>query len=198
MLGLSRSGFYAWASREPSSRQLQDDQLLDAIRQEHLDSRGIYGAPRIRAKLEDRGHRVGRKRVARLMRGAGLVGVTRRRKHRTTVRDPRTRPATDLLDRRFVASGPNEVWVADITHVPTRSGPLYLAIVLDVWSRKVVGWATAHEMPAELVVAALDKAVTARRPREVVHHSDQGSQYTSLAFTKRCEALGVRSVVSPS
>ena len=192
VLKLSRSGYYAWARRKPSARAQRDEEVLAAIREEHLGSLGIYGAPRIQEMLRRRDIKVGRKQVARLMRDAGLVGVTRRPKHRTTVRDERARPAADLVDRDFTADGPNQVWVADITHIPTRAGTFYLAMVLDVWSRKVVGWATAAEMPAELVVAALDMAVARRRPRRVIHHSDQGSQYTSLAFTKRCEALDVQ------
>lgn len=191
VLGLSRSGYYAWASRKPSAHAKRDEEVLAAIKEEHLASKGIYGAPRIQEKLRRRGIRVGRKRVARLMRDAGIIGVTRRRKHGTTRRDEAARPAQDLVEREFVADGPNQVWVADITHIPTRSGTFYLAMVLDIWSRKVVGWATASEMPAELVVAALDMAVACRRPTRVIHHSDQGSQYTSLAFTKRCATLGV-------
>jgi putative transposase len=142
--------------------------------------------------LVRRGHHVSRKRVARLMRAAGIAGVTRRRwKHGTTVRDRAARPAPDLVDRRFVASGPNQLWVADITQIPTHAGPLFLATVMDVWSRKVVGWATSTRMPSELVIAALEMAIARRRPKKVVHHSDQGSQYTSVAFTERCNALGV-------
>jgi putative transposase len=192
VLGLSRSGYYAWAQRGPSARQVQDDVLLGVIREEHLASRGIYGSPRVHAMLKRRGHLVSRKRVARLMRSAGIVGVTRRRwKHGTTVRDKSARPAPDLVDRKFEADGPNRLWVADIKHIPTLTGTLFLASVMDVWSRKVVGWATSTSMPAELVIAALDMAHARRRPGRVVHHSDQGSQYTSLAFTERCRVLGV-------
>lgn len=173
VLELSRSGYYAWLSRGPSARTTTDAQLLSAIREEHVASRGIYGAPRVHAMLKRRGMTTRRKRVARLMRDAGIVGVTRRSKYRTTVREPGTRPAPDLVDRAFEAEGPNQLWVADITHIPTRSAPLFLAMVLDVWSRKVVAWATSTRMPAELVIAALDMAVARRRPRDVVHHSDQ-------------------------
>lgn len=188
VLGLSRSGYYAWLERGMSAHALRDEELLVAIREEHLASMGIYGAPRIHARLKRRGFCVGRKRVARLMRESGLSGVTRRRKWRTTQRDERARPAPDLVDRSFEADGPHQLWVADITHVPSRSGPLYLAMVLDVWSRKVVGWAINTTMPAELVVRALDMALERRRPHGVIHHSDQGSQYTSMAFTSRCKA----------
>ena len=192
VLELSRSGYYAWLGRGPSARTVDDAELLAAIRDEHVASRGIYGAPRVHAMLKRRGFAVGRKRVARLMHDAGIVGVTRRSKYRTTVREPSSRPAPDLVDREFEADGPDKLWVADITHIPTRSTPLFLAMVLDVWSRKIVGWATSTRMPSELVIAALDMAVARRRPRDVVHHSDQGSQYTSVAFTKRCEALDVQ------
>lgn len=188
VLGLSRSGYYAWLAREPSKHALRDTELLKLIREEHLASMGIYGAPRIHARLVRRGVRVSRKRVARLMRESGLVGVTRRRRSGTTKRDPSRRPAPDLVNRAFSATGPNQLWVADITHIPTRSGALYLAMVLDVWSRKVVGWALDTAMPAELVIGALDMALERRQPVAVTHHSDQGSQYTSKAFTARCAA----------
>jgi putative transposase len=127
------------------------------------------------------------------MREAGLVGASRRRDGPiTTRRDKEARPAPDLVDRRFVAPGPNRLWVADITFIPTAAGFLYLAVVLDAWSRKIVGWAMANHLRAELVLDALEMAVGQRRPRDVIHHSDQGSQYTSLAFGKRCKEAGVR------
>ena len=191
VLQLSRSGYYVWLSRGLSAHATRDEELRRAIGEAHLASRGIYGAPRIHATLRRAGLRVSRKRVARLMRVAGLTGVTRRRKHTTTVRDERARPAPDQVDRNFTADGPDRLWVADITHIPTRCGSLYLATVLDVWSRKIVGWSLSDTMPAELVVAALDDAMKRRRPSGFVHHSDQGSQYTSTAFTQRCAAHGV-------
>jgi putative transposase len=127
------------------------------------------------------------------MRGAGLLGASRRRGGPTTTRrDKEGRPAPDLVDRDFSATGPNQLWVADITFIPTAAGFLYLAAVLDAWSRKVVGWAMAHHLRAELVLDALEMAVGQRRPKDVIHHSDQGSQYTSLAFGKRCKEAGVR------
>jgi len=125
------------------------------------------------------------------MRAAGLQRVSRR-KVRTTVRDETARPAPDLVDRQFTATGPDRLWVADITYVPTGAGLLYLAVVLDVWSRRIVGWAMAAHLRTELVLAALDMALAQRRPRNVIHHSDQGCQYTSLAFGGRCRAAGVR------
>jgi putative transposase len=135
---------------------------------------------------------VGRKRVARLMRAAELQGVSRRKRYGTTQRQPDARPAPDLVERNFSAEGPDELWVADITYVATWSGWLYLAVVLDAWSRRVVGWAMATHLRTQLVLDALAMAIWQRRPNGVIHHSDQGSQYTSLAFGKRCREAGVR------
>lgn len=138
------------------------------------------------------GSRVGRKRVARLMREAGLEGVSRRRKVKTTVRDREAKAAPDLVNRKFQASRPNELWVADITYIPTLAGFLYLAVVLDAFSRRVVGWAMETHLRAELVIEALNMAIRQRGGRGVIHHSDRGSQYTSLAFGTRCRELGIR------
>jgi putative transposase len=127
------------------------------------------------------------------MRSAGLRGVSRRRGFVvTTQRDPKRRPAPDLVNRQFVAEAPNQLWVADMTYVPTWAGFIFLAIVLDVWSRRIVGWAIGETMTADLVLAALNMAITQRRPAAVIHHSDQGSQYTSVAFGQRCAKMGVR------
>jgi putative transposase len=191
-LAVSASGFYARQHRPDSTRARQDRLLLERIGAIHARSRGTYGAPRIQAELSALGEKVGRKRVARLMRQAGLEGVSRRRSVRTTVRDERQRPAPDLVERRFEASGPNRLWVADITYVPTAAGFLYVAVVVDAWSRRVVGWSMATHLRTELVLAALDMALLRRRPREVIHHSDQGSQYTAYAFGARCREAGVR------
>jgi putative transposase len=167
--------------------------LLARIKTVHISSRQTYGAPRVHAELRAAGERHGRKRIARLMRVAGLVGASRRRGGPiTTQRDKHARPAPDLVDRDFQAAGPNQLWVADITYVPTAAGFLYLAVVVDVWSRRVVGWAMANHLRTELVLDALNMALGQRRPRDVIHHSDQGSQYTSLAFGKRCKEAGVR------
>ena len=192
-LGVSASGYYAWAKRAPSQRALDDAVLTERIRAIHTMSDGNYGSPNIHAELRDEGTRVGRKRVARLMRQVGIRGVSRRRGFVvTTQRDPKQRPAPDLVNRQFVAEGPNELWVADMTYVPTWAGFIYLAIVLDVWSRRVVGWAIGEHMSSELVLAALNMAITQRRPTNVIHHSDQGCQYTSIAFGQRCRKMGVR------
>ena len=190
--GVSRAGYYAWVGREPSARCRADAELSVRIKAIHKGSRETYGAPRIHAELLDEGIRVGRKRVERLMKAAGVVGVSRRKATRTTFRNERVRPACDLVDRNFHADEPNRLWVADITYVPTWAGFLYLAVVLDAFSRRIVGWAMGHDLKAQLVLDALDMALTQRRPVDVIHHSDQGSQYTSIAFGLRCKEAGVR------
>jgi putative transposase len=194
VLGVSKAGFYAWLRRPASSHAQADAALLKRIRTVHATSRETYGAPRVHAELRTEGERHGRKRIARLMHDAGLVGASRRRHGPTTTRrDKEARPAPDLVDRNFTADGPDQLWVADITFVPTAAGFLFLAVVLDAWSRKIVGWAMANHLRAELVVDALEMAVGQRRPAGgVIHHSDQGSQYTSLAFGNRCKEAGVR------
>jgi putative transposase len=167
-------------------------ELGTRIRAIHQYSRGTYGAPRIHQELRAAEIRVGCKRVARLMKAASLRGASRRPWVITTVRDRHARPAPDLVERNFTASAPNCVWVADITYIPTWAGFLYLAVVLDVFSRRIVGWAMATHLRTELVLAALNMAIGQRRPAAVIHHSDQGSQYTALAFGQRCKAAGVR------
>jgi putative transposase len=166
--------------------------LTERIRSIHERSWGTYGTPRVHAELSEQGERVSRKRVARLMKEAGLQGVSRRRGVRTTVRGPESRPAPDLVERDFSAPGPDRLWVADITYIATWAGFLYLSVVLDAWSRKVVGWAMATHLRTQLVLDALDMALWQRRPREVIHHSDQGTQYTSISFGSRCREAGVR------
>jgi len=146
----------------------------------------------VRAELCAEGQAASRKRIARLMQDAGLAGISRRRRFVTTRRDRQARPAPDLVDRNFTASGRDQLWVADITYIPTWAGFLYLAVVLDAWSRRVVGWAMATHLRTELVLEALNMALTQRRPSGVIHHSDQGTQYTSIAFGLRCRQAGVR------
>jgi len=192
VLGVSASGYYAWRDRPPSQRSRRDEELIGSIRHSHVSSRGTYGSPRVLRDLRAEGIRVGRKRVARLMRAAGIVGVSRRQYVTTTVRGKIAHPAEDLVARNFRAAGPNELWVADITYVPTAAGFLFVAVVLDAWSRRVVGWSMATHLRTELVVDALDMAVRQRQPHNVIHHSDHGSQYTSWAFGKRCSEAGVR------
>jgi putative transposase len=191
-LEVSESGYHAWRTRPPSRRATADAELTSRIRAIHESSHRIYGAPMIHRELRDLGIRVGRKRVARLMRKASLVGVTRRRWCVTTTRADEAQRRPDLVDRDFHADGPNKLWVADITYVPTWAGFLYLSVVLDAWSRRIVGWAMATHLRTELVLDALNMAVAQRRPDNVVHHSDQGCQYTSVAFGKRCGEAGVR------
>ncbi len=191
LLGVSPSGYYAWRKRGPSQRARRDRELLEMIRRIHTESRGTYGAPRIHAELKAAGVEVSRKRVARLMRQAGLAGVSRRRKKGTTRSDPEVDPAPDLVERNFSARRPDELWVADITYIPTGEGFLYLAVVVDAFSRRVVGWAMRERLKAELVVEALEMAIGNRHPGEVIHHSDHGSQYTSVAFGRRCREAGV-------
>jgi putative transposase len=191
-LGVSPGGFYARLRRPPSARARADGELSARIAEIHRRSRATYGAPRIHAELKEQGIRVGCKRVARLMRAAELKGVSRRNWIITTVRDRAARPAPDLVERNFSAPAPNHLWVADITYIPTWAGFLYLAVVLDAFSRKIVGWAMETYLRTELVLKALDMALGQRRADGVIHHSDQGSQYTSLAFGRRCEQAGVR------
>ena len=192
VLGVSKSGYYAWRGRPPSERRRQDALLTEKIREIHSRSRETYGYPRVYAELRSLGVRCGRRRVARLMRAAGLRGCVRGKKRRTTRRDPRAAPAPDLLCRDFMAARPNRVWLADITYIPTREGFLYLAFILDTYSRKVVGWSMAPHMRTELVVDALEMAVWRRGPVAVlVHHSDRGVQYTAISFGKRLEEVGI-------
>ena len=190
-LGVSASGYYAWRGRGRSKRAQRDEELRGTVRTIHNGSGGTYGVPRVHAELHRRGCRVSRKRVARLMHEAGLAGVSRRRGTRTTRREPGHRAAPDRVERQFQADAPDRIWVADITYVSTWTGFVYLAIVLDVFSRKVVGWAMANHLRTELVLGALNMAIGQRRPQGVIHHSDQGTQYTSLAFGKRCREMGV-------
>ena len=191
VLGFSSSGFYAWLAREASARALSDELLAARILSIHSEARGVYGVPRVHAALGAEDVHVSKKRVARLMKMLDLEGVSRRKKYRTT-RDKDARPAPDLVERKFEATGPDQLWVADITYIPTWSGFLYLAVVLDVWSRRVVGWAMASHLRTELVLDSLEMAVGQRKPSDVIHHSDQGTQYTSIAFGLRCREVGVQ------
>jgi transposase InsO family protein len=174
VLGVSPSGYYAWRARGPSARAQADAELVAKIRTAHAESDGTYGVPRVYRELREAGVRIGRKRIARLMRVEGLVGVSRRRWVTTTVRSPDAAPSPDLVQRNFTVDAPNRLWVADITYVPTWAGFLYLAVVLDAWSRRVIGWSMATHLRTELVLDAFEMAVTQRRPQGVVHHSDHG------------------------
>jgi putative transposase len=192
LLDVSASGFWAWHDRGPSARARADMRLSGRIGVIHARSRGTYGVPRIHAELAATGDAVGRKRVARLMRAAGIAGVHRRRFRATTVRDPAATPAPDLLGRDFRAAGPDRLWVADITALPTWQGDLHLATALDAWSRRVVGWSMDRSASADLVGRTLDMAITARSPGVgLIHHSDHGSQYTSAVVGQRLRAAGI-------
>lgn len=193
VLGVSPSGYRAWRDRPACTRASADAALTEAIRAIHARSRRTYGAPRVHAELRASGQAVGRRRVARLMRAAGLVGVHRRR--RATGRRPAERAATtapDLVRRDFSAPAPDRLWVADITYLPTTAGFLYLAAIVDVFSRRVVGWSMADHLRTELVLDALEAALAARDPAPgLVHHSDRGTQYTSLALGARLREAGI-------
>jgi transposase InsO family protein len=183
LVEVSRSGFYAWASRAPSKRDVDNASVLEAIVDIHTRSRGTYGAPRVTGQLRRAGHCVNHKRVARLMAANGLVGVTNRRKWRRD--DDHKGPlAPDLIGRDFTAEAPDQRWVADITEFDCGDGRLYLAAIMDLFSRRIVGWSIGPRRPAELVVDALVMAIGRREPPDgVVHHADHGSQYTSIAFS---------------
>jgi putative transposase len=192
VLGVSRAGYYAWKDRPACARRRRDDELLGEIRAIHAQSNATYGWPRVHAQLRHRGVRVSRKRVARLMRQAGLSGMVRRRKGRTTVSVAGIATAPDLVRRDFAPTGPNRLWVADLSEIATWEGKLYLAVVVDCFSRRCVGWAMAEHMRAELVVEALEMALWQRRPDVgLVHHSDRGGQYVSLIFGQTARAAGI-------
>ncbi len=192
VLEVSTSGYYKWLRREPSARAREDARLTEKIRQIHRASRGTYGAPRVHQELLAMGEQVGHNRVARLMHEAQIEGVSRRRSTRTTQRSPEAETVEDLVERDFSAAGPDQLWVSDITYIPTWAGFVYLAVVLDVWSRRIVGWSMANHMRTSLVVAALEMAIEQRNAEGVVFHSDHGSQYTAIAFGKRCREAGMR------
>jgi len=193
VLKVSRSGYHAWTRRPPGLRALADARLTARIRELHTKRRGVYGSPRIWSDLVVAdGERIGRKRVERLMRQAGLSGLIAKKWRATTVRVPGVRVADDLLDRNFAAGAPNRCWVADITYLRTWQGWLYLVAVQDLYSRRIVGWAMADHLRAELVTDALEMALAHRRPvRGLIWHSDQGSQFVSLAFGQKARAAGI-------
>lgn len=186
VLNVAESGYYAWLNRAPSPREQENRELEQTICTLWKQARGIYGAPRIHAELQEQGIRAGHNRVARLMRKAGIQGKTVcKRRPNTTHSDPTHPVAANLLDRQFTAQRPNEVWLTDITYIDTVEGFLYLAAVMDLYSRQIVGMAMADHLRTELVESALDMALTQRRPpRHLLHHSDRGSQYTSFDYQK--------------
>ena len=188
LLEVSRSGYYAWRVRPESQRAKTDRELLTRIRQIHADSDGVYGAVKIAAELNEQGCPCGRHKVARLMRRAGLKGCPKTTFKVTTQRDPKHAVADNLLQQNFAAENPNERWASDITYIRTRQGWLYLAVVLDLYSRRIVGWSMSRWITRHLVISALNMAVDQRLPgEELIHHSDRGSQYTSDDFRDELE-----------
>jgi len=192
-LSVSSSGFYAWRSRPQSPRKIANCALLANIRRIHAQHRERYGAPRIHAELRAAGHAVSRKRVERVMRQHGIRARAPRRYRVCTTDSKHALPvAENLLDQNFVADRPDQVWLADITYIPTAEGWLYLAVMLDLFTRKVVGWAMRDHLRAELTIAALTMAIQRRRPRAgLIHHSDRGSQYAAGDYCKILQAAAI-------
>jgi putative transposase len=197
VLGVSESGFYAWRKRAACQHHREDARLTGEIRQVFVTHRGRYGSPRIHRELRDQGRRISRKRVARLMHEAGIAALRKRRRVLTTQRDATHEVTPKILNREFTATEPNTKWVSDITYIPTAAGWLYLAVILDLYSRAVVGWSMSTNCDEALAENALNMAVARRRPKaELLHHSDRGCQYTSRAYRHRLSQLGA--VVSMS
>jgi putative transposase len=193
VLRVSRSGYYEWRDRPLSDRARENELLVKYIEQIHADSRGTYGSPRVHAELTlGLGLSVNRKRVARLMRQAGIQGLYRRKRSWTTIRDPAAEPAPDLVNRRFIVDGPDRLWITDITEHPTEEGKVYCAAVMDAYSRLIIGWSIDNHMRTELVTDALGMAIMRRKPEsDTILHSDHGSQYTSWAFGQRLRSAGL-------
>jgi putative transposase len=197
VLSVSTSGYYSWAERGASCRSRRDVDLGVKVRAAHAASKGRYGSPRVHAELRAAGEKVGRKRIARLMKQAHLEGRKRRRFRKTTDSNHRLPIAPNLLERDFTASAPNQAWVTDITFLWTQQGWLYLAAILDLFSRRVVGWATSPNVDRHLALAALRTALRARRPSEgLVHHSDRGSTYASGDYRSALDAHGIECSMS--
>ena len=197
LLEVSRSGYYAWRVRPESQRAKTDQELTGVIRRLHAESRGVYGSPKMRDELRDEGYRCGRHKVARLMRKAGLKGCPKRRFRVTTQRDPSHAVADNLLEQDFTAEGPNQRWASDITYISTQQGWLFLAVVMDLYSRRIVGWSMSRWMSRHLVIDALTMAIDQRQPDGVlIHHSDRGAQYTSDDFRAELEKHGIQCSMS--
>ena len=198
VLGVSPAGYYAWRSRPESRRSVANRDLVDDIKRVHLNNRGRYGSPRIHAELKAQGRRVGRGRIERLMRRQGIRAIMARpRRVRTTDSRHDFPLAPNLLERNFTAVAPNRIWLADITYVETDQGWLYLAAVMDLYSRRIVGWAMADHLRAELPLAALKMAISAQRPGAgLIHHSDRGVQYASAEYRKSLQSAGFRASMS--
>ncbi len=197
LLAVSRSGYYAWRVRPESQRAKTDRELMTLIRQIHSDTDGVYGAAKIAAELNEQGYPCGRHKVARLMRIAGLQGCPKPVFKVTTQRDPSHAVADNLLDQDFTAAGPNERWSSDITYIKTRQGWLYLAVVMDLYSRRIVGWSMSRWISRHLVIDALRMALDARQPSgALIHHSDRGAQYTSDDFRDELDKHGIQCSMS--
>ena len=193
MLNISRSGYYTWRTRLPSKREMANQKLLEQIRKVHRDSDKTYGSPRIYHELLRLGWKCSRNRVARLMRRNDVQAKQKRRFKATTKRNKANPVAPNLLKRDFTAEQPNQKWLADITYIPTLEGWLYLAAILDLYTRRIVGWAMAERMTGALTVKALEMAIQLRRPAAgLIHHSDQGSQYTDRKYRALLEARGIQ------
>jgi len=197
VLAVSVSGFYDWLKCPKSRRAKEDELLTEKIVIFHCGSRYTYGSPRIHKDLKADGQRVGRKRVARLMKEAGIRGKTKR-KFKTTTNSTHKRPKADnLVKQNFCKATPNSLWASDITYIPTQEGWLYLAVTLDLFSRKVIGWAFSHRLTDDLTLRALEMALQQRHgSKELVHHSDQGVQYASHSFRRCLETAGIRQSMS--
>ncbi len=197
VLQVSRSGYYAWRVRKPSARDLEDERLRPKVVEAFKTGRGTYGSPRVRDELVDQGFEIGRKRVARLMREMGLQGVSPRKFRVTTNSDHDHPIAENVLDRNFEASGPNEKWATDITYIWTAEGWLYLAVVMDLYSRRIVGWSTADHLETGLCLDALQRALSHRTDVEgLIHHSDRGVQYASDRYREALEAQRIECSMS--
>jgi transposase InsO family protein len=199
VLGVSPSGYYASKNRPPAARVAEDARLAAEVVVAHKKSRGIYGSPRVHRELRAKGVRVGKKRVERLMREKGLRGRRKRRFVHTTDSRHDKPIAPNVLERDFNASAPNEAWVGDVTYIPTATGWLFLAVLLDLFSRRVVGWATSETNDTALALAALQDALRTRRPnRGLVHHTDRGSPYASETYRAALAAAGIVASMSRS
>lgn len=196
-VGVSRSAYYAWRSSMPSARELANERILAEIRAIHTEHEARYGSPRIVDELRERGHEVGKHRVARLMRENGIFGRVRRRFRHTTDSQHKLPIAPNLLEQNFTATVPNQAWVGDITYIWTAEGWSYLAVLIDLYSRRVVGWAMRKSLSRELALSALQRALTRRRPPPgLVHHSDRGSQYASYEYRGVLDEHGMRCSMS--
>jgi len=196
-LEVSRSGYYAWRGRPPSAREMANQELVEDIKAVHKDSREVYGSPRVYWELKARGVLCSRNRVARLMRLNHIQGKHRRRYKVTTKANGAHPVAPNLLKRDFTATRPNEKWLADISYIPTYEGWLYLAVLLDLYARRVVGWAMSSRMSVQLPLDALHMAIQRRHPGPgLIHHSDRGSQYTSVEYQRMLKRYGIQASMS--